>query len=105
MVVECDILNSVVLKNINIMLHTLVSVDDGGQKYCPDASNAARDFTSYFTLIIKIPLSLRRSEKSSIALLQVRFIGNFTFIAKKKSENQTKDFEWCYSKYTRSKKI
>ena len=51
----------------------------------PDASNADRDFTSYFTLLsIKILLSLRRPEKSSITLLQVRSIGNFTFIAKKK---------------------
>ena len=42
------------------MLHTLVNVNDAGQKVLPDASNAARDFTPYFTLlIIKILLSFR----------------------------------------------
>ena len=41
------------------MLHAL----SNGIKILPDASNAARDFTPYFTLlIIKILLFLRRPE-------------------------------------------
>ena len=45
------------------MLHTLVNIIDAGQNYCLDASNAARYFIPYFTLTIKILLSLRRPEK------------------------------------------
>ena len=72
-VAECDILNLVVLKNINIKLRILGNFNDAGQKYC--LTQAMPLVISLhillFSLIIKYLLSLRRPEKSSIELLQV----------------------------------
>ena len=75
-VAECDILNLVVRKNINIMF----------------TNNAARDITPYVTLlIIKILLSLCEPEKSSKRAFTSSIYHQPHFHLKKKVKNIKKD--------------
>ena len=85
------------------MLHALGNVNDAGQKYSPDANNAARDFTPYFILlIIEIPLSLRCPEKSLTALYKFNLSATSLSLQKKVKTKQ-KTLSGVIENYTRSK--